>query len=241
MSMFKTHPLTGEPIVPVGFRKPRLGETAMQPIWPIMGGSEDAGDTGDQGGDAGDDAAAQAEAEAAAAAKAAGKPLAEMTEAEQVAYWKAQSKKHEQRAKGGPSAEEWQAAQERIAEFEKASLSESEKAIAEAYERGKAEAAAAGSAAAAQALIDARKAYLDDDKDADTIESLDLIDISKFISDGIVDSVRLTKFLDRLAPSGGGSSDKPWPNGGQGDRNTGTGSAKDAGKAEAARRFGNDK
>lgn len=44
----KTHPLTGAPIVPAGFR--RNGA----PIWPIMGGSGE-GDGGDAGGDSGGD------------------------------------------------------------------------------------------------------------------------------------------------------------------------------------------
>lgn len=44
------HPLTGRPVVPVGFRSARPGEAGLQPIWPIMGGSGEGGDGG-QGGD----------------------------------------------------------------------------------------------------------------------------------------------------------------------------------------------
>jgi hypothetical protein len=47
-TLLLTHPLTGSPIAPVGYRKDGRA------IWPILGGSEDAG--GD-GGDGGEDAA----------------------------------------------------------------------------------------------------------------------------------------------------------------------------------------
>ena len=53
-----THVLTGA--TAVGWRKPRPGETGMQPIWPILGASEDGGDgtaqaetDGDEGADDG--------------------------------------------------------------------------------------------------------------------------------------------------------------------------------------------
>jgi hypothetical protein len=46
-----THPITGQPLVPAGFRAARPGEVGVQPIWPIMGGSGAGGDGGGQGGD----------------------------------------------------------------------------------------------------------------------------------------------------------------------------------------------
>lgn len=170
-----------------------------------------------------------------------GKAVADMTAEEQAAYWKFHSQKHEQAWKGklGEYTPEQVAEMaKRIEEIEAANLSDNEKAVKEAYERGKAEAAADSANVAVRALIDARKANLDEKEDADVIDSLDLLDFTKFITDGSVDSARLTKVLDRLAPVGGGTGKPRWPNGGQGDRNTGTGSAKDAGKAEAEKRFG---
>lgn len=48
--IMKTHPLTGEPIEPVG-------AVGGRPVWPIMGGApDDDGDDGDKDGDAGGDA-----------------------------------------------------------------------------------------------------------------------------------------------------------------------------------------
>lgn len=47
--IMKTHPLTGEPIVPVGV-------VGGRPVWPIMGGApDDDGDDGDKDGDTGGD------------------------------------------------------------------------------------------------------------------------------------------------------------------------------------------
>lgn len=197
------------------------------------------------------DAAAAAEAKKAADEAAAkdkkdlpypeGKAVADMTPEEQAAYWKFHSQKHEQAWKGklGEYTPEQVAEMaKRIEEIEAANLSDTEKAVKEAFERGRAEASAEGASLAVKALVDSRKAYLDEKDDADVIESLDLLDYSKFITDGSVDSARLTKVLDRLAPLGGGKSTPQWPATGQGNRNTGTGSAKDAGKAEAEKRFG---
>jgi hypothetical protein len=47
------HPITGQPVVPVGFRRarPSRGEVGPQPIWPVMGGSGEGGSGGGQGGD----------------------------------------------------------------------------------------------------------------------------------------------------------------------------------------------
>jgi hypothetical protein len=256
MHTIKTHPLTGEIIKPVGFRKPRLGETAMQPIWPIMGGDENAeaaaaakAEADKAAADAAAKEKADAEAAAAANAKAGGeqlpypegKAVADMTLEEQVAYHKYHSRKHENAWKGkfgDYTPEQVAEMAKRIEEIEAANLSDTEKAVKEAYDRGKAEATAEGASIAVRALVDARKAHLDETKDADIIESLDLLDYSKFITDGSVDSVRLTKVLDRLAPAGGGTGAPRWPNTGQGSKDTGTESARDAGKAEAEKRFG---
>lgn len=237
MHTTKTHPLTGLPILPVAFRKNGA------PIWPILGGD----DSVDPAGGSNPPADPPADPPAATEPKGnelpypTGKAVADMTADEQVAYWKFHSQKHEQAWKGklGEYTPEQVAEMaKRIEEIEAANLTETEKAVKEAYERGKAEAAADSANIAVRALIDARKANLDEKEDADVIESLDLLDYTKFITDGSVDSARLTKVLDRLAPVGGGTSAPAWPATGQGNRNTGTGSAKDAGKAEAERRFG---
>jgi hypothetical protein len=169
MHTIKTHPLTGEIIKPVGFRKPRLGETAMQPIWPIMGGDENAEAAAAakaEADKAAADAAAKekADAEAAAAAKAKaggeqlpypeGKAVADMTLEEQVAYHKYHSRKHENAWKGkfgDYTPEQVAEMAKRIEEIEAANLSDTEKAVKEAYDRGKAEATAEGASIAVRA------------------------------------------------------------------------------------------
>jgi hypothetical protein len=72
-------------------------------------------------------------------------PVAEMEPAQQAAYWKHQSRKHEGRASafnGGLTAAEAQALQERIAAFEQEKLTDQERAVATAAEQARADARA---------------------------------------------------------------------------------------------------
>jgi hypothetical protein len=56
MHPWKIDPRTGCRLEALGMRPPRRGETGDQPIWPIMGASDDD-DADDEGDDAGDDGA----------------------------------------------------------------------------------------------------------------------------------------------------------------------------------------
>ncbi|MFG1872144.1 hypothetical protein [Micromonospora arborensis] len=116
-----THPRNG--LTALGFRKPRAGEDGPQPIWPAMGGSQP---TGEPTPTAAPPAPAPAAVPPAttpppapiptpaqvfppaaqptapaqqddAAAKAGSTPWRELPLEDQVAYWQAQSRKHEGR------------------------------------------------------------------------------------------------------------------------------------------------
>lgn len=116
-----THPRTG--LTAIGFRKPRLGEDGPQPIWPVMGGSQPTGEPAPTSAPPAPAPAAppaptppapapiptpaqvfppagQPTAPAQqndAAAKAPSTPWRELPLEDQVAYWQAQSRKHEGR------------------------------------------------------------------------------------------------------------------------------------------------
>ncbi len=246
------HPFTGRPLVAVGVRNDG------RPIMPIMGASEAKAAAETPEAKAAAENAATAAAAKTAADKAAedksadkGYPadtaVADMKPEEQLAYWKFQAKKHETAWKGkaGDLTPETVAAlQKRIADMDAANLTDTEKALAEAKEAGRAEALAESGTKTIQTLIDARVVAvgLDKTKDVDTIETVNALDFTKFIDENnSVDAVRLMKVLDRLVPLKGVGNNSSWPATGQGNRNTGAASAKDAGKSEAARRFGTEK
>jgi colicin import membrane protein len=267
------HPLTGHRLKPIGWRKPRIGEFGPQPIWPILGGSgtepppadaaaeaaakaaADAKAKADADAKAAADAAAKKEADEAAAKKEADdtpddekypkdKALADMTDAEKAAYWKAYSRKHETAFKSlaGANLTPEQITQ-LLADKEKSereAMSAQDRAVAEAVEKATAETLAKARGDSVRAIMDAHIAASGLDKtkpdDQDVIDTVQALDPSSFIKDDHVDADRLTKVLNRIIPVGGGSTGPAWPATGQGQRNTGTGSARDAGLAEAERR-----
>lgn len=260
------HPLTGRPIMPVGFRNPRphLGEVGPQPFFPIMGGdptNDDGGGGDDAAAKAAADAKAKEDADAAAAAEAAKKagkgddgktdeergyplntPEADMTVEQKLAYRTVQMRKHEDALKklaGKDMTPEKIAAllkaQEDAAEAAKTEL---ERAVDAARKEGRESALVEASSTMVNSLIASHveAAKLDKTKDAETIETLEALNHKSFIADdNTIDAAKLTRTLNRIAPIGG-KGNPAWPATGQGNQNTGSGSAKDAGHAEAVRR-----
>lgn len=238
INTIKTHPLTGEPIVPAGFRKPRPWEVGPQPIWPVMGGdpSNDGGD-GDGNEDDGSDGANEDLGFPADTA------LKDMTEAQQTAYWKNAARKHEAafRSKFGQDMTPEKVTQLRddIEKNRQANLSAQEKAIEEAKKAGRSEALAESNERLIDTLIDARLKAAGNKKSKD-FPLLDTIDRSKFITnEGDIDTDKVASVLDAVIPVDGssGNTSGAWPFTGQGNRNNVKTSARDAGKAEAERRF----
>lgn len=218
----KVHPLTGEPLRAIGFR--RDGRV----IWPIMGGAPDDGDAAAKA--ATDAVAAQAATKAAedAAAKAAtdaaansdksddGKgfpantPVAQMKPEEQAAYHLHQSRKHEGRATayhqavGGKSPEEVKAALEEAEKIRQQSLSEQERAVEEARKAGQQTAAGELGTKSVRAAFDL---LLGDAMEKDALNSeIDVLDLSKFLTDsGDVDTAKVRAHAQKIAPSGKGT------------------------------------
>lgn len=189
-----------------------------------------------------DDAAAQAAAkaasdkaaaDAAAAAKAAentdtgfpaNTPIADMTAEQQVAYWKHQARKHEERATSRGDYDDLKAKAEQFDAAQRAAETEHEKALREAREAAKAE-------GRTEALNESRdttvKALLEGALKArgeqDPASVLKFVTTGAFVTDGQIDHDAITAFADRTAgkPSGSGKPDM-----GQGNRGNGSTAAK---------------
>lgn len=121
----------------------------------------------------------------------------------EVEKWKAQSRKHEERAKANA------AAAKELEELKAANASDSERAVAEAVKKAVAEERSAGAAKLArQVFLAAAAGRLDNP--SDVIEDVNL---SRYIdANGDVDEDGLAKLIDRLAPKknagdGDGSGD----------------------------------
>lgn len=231
------HPRTGKPILPLGRRKDgRL-------IWPIMGGSEDAGgddgDGGGKGGDAGgDDGGKGGDAGGDGKGKAAddGKPfpantpVEDMTDAQQAAYWRHHARQHEGRnkdwAKLGKNPDEVRALIE-------ASKPDSERALEAARNEGRTAALQEANAAIVTTVVETLLPEGKELKDFPILEALDLTKFTK--DDGTIDTAKVRTVVRSAL---GTAADSRTGDTGQGRRGNGKQSARDAGKSEAERRFG---
>ncbi|MFJ8755674.1 hypothetical protein [Streptomyces cyaneofuscatus] len=142
-----------------------------------------------------------------------------------VEKWKAQSRKHEARAK-----ENADAARE-LAELKAANATDSEKAIAEAVKSAVAEERSKGAAKLARQVFLAGAAGRLENP-ADVVEDVNL---SKYIdANGDVDEDGLGKLIDRLAPKGKGDGDGD--GGGGGGEGGGEGGGDQGGGGDTRRR-----
>jgi hypothetical protein len=168
----------------------------------------------------------------------------DMTDKQQAAFWKSWARKHETGFKtlAGKDMTPEQVAQ-LLADKEKAdreAMSAQEQAVADARKEAREEALTEGRKQTVRSIMDAHIAASGLDKakpeDQDVIDAVQALDPSSFIKDDQVDADRLTKVLARIVPAKGTKQNSQWPATGQGNQQIGTGSAKDAGKAEAERR-----
>lgn len=221
-----------------------IGFTSRGPVWPVMGGSGD----GDEGG-----ADAEGGAQAGQGASQGGSdkgfpadtPVAQMTDAQQAAYWKHYSREHEGKAKAfttlGVTPEQIQQLQERNAELEKAQMDASELALKEATDKAAADARAATEAdwkpkLLASQLKSAASQVLSGDQ---LTEWLDSVDPGKFVGDnGEIDE---SKVMGKLTAIFGQKKEQQQQQPFWGQHSTGHQSADKpgtAGRAAAAKRFG---
>lgn len=250
------HPLTGLPLQAVGLR------ADGRPIWPIMGASPDdtpgggggAGGNGESGGaQGGSQDGSQGGAGSSGSGNAVddkGRDLgfpkdtavAEMTDAQQAAYWRNQSRKHQGRFDslvGDRSYDDVKADLDAYATIQREQRTPAEQALADAREEGRKQALATERAASATAVF--RGALETGGITGDDLDELVTnFNVANYVSDDGVDTTKITSFAKRFTTAPGtGSTDRRRDFGG-GNRGSGTGQKQRGagGKAEAEKRFG---
>lgn len=218
MFSLPVHPLTG---------LRAIGIVGGKPVWPVMGAE--------------DNPPADPPADPPATPPAdngypANTPLAEMSAEQQVAYWKAQSRKHENTAKARADYDELREKASQYDALVAASQTDQERAVAAARQEARAEAIQSVAPRLVSAEFRAAaKGVLTAEQVTTLLEDLDL---SKYLTDkGEVDVERIEKKVLAFAPTDGGKSGGA-PDLGQGRRNPATVSGREAGLAEAQKRFG---
>lgn len=159
-------------------------------------------------------------------------PVADMTAEQQVAYYKHQSRRHEERAKGRDDYDQVKA---ELATLKASSMSEQEKAVAEAKAAGRSEALTEANHGAAQAILRATLAARG--KSAEDIQDIvGAVNPAAFMGkDGVLDTDKVATYAGKIAgPVGAGVG----PDMGQGRRVTAKVSGREQGLAEAEKRFG---
>lgn len=244
----KRHPHTGAPLRAIFVR--RDGRV----FWPVIGASEDDGGGDGSGSGSGDRAGGNSGGGAGSgsgrdqATDAQGNtlgypkdtPTAEMTDKEQAAYWKHNSRKHEGRFKdfiGDRTPEQVKADLDAYAELQKSQQTPAEQALAAAREEGKSEAISTERNKAATAIF--RGALEAGGLDGDDLDELVAnFNVAGYITDDGVDTKKITNFAKRFATQPGkGDRRDPDFGGGRRREQHGSESRGSAGKAEAARRF----
>ena len=172
----------------------------------------------------------------------AGTPLAEMTAEQQAAYWKRQSRKHEQQVKAlGITPDQLSALRERASQLdalEAASRTDHENALLTAREEADKAARADEQAKILPRLVAAEfravaAGRLDSTRIAQVLEPLDM---GKFLTDsGEVDAAKVAAYVDGIAPAPQGGR---IPDMGQGRRPTSAHPSVSSGAARYAEKHG---
>jgi len=154
-------------------------------------------------------------------------PWRSMEPEQQVAYWRHQARKHEQRAEARSDRDQIRAQLDQaLAEQQ----TDEQKATAEAVEEAVAAARAEERARASGALVVAEiRAAAAGKVSADRLEAvLGAVDRASLLTDGCVDTDKVTALVDALAPD---QHTKTWPDTGQGrhpsSRTTGVAAGRD--------------
>lgn len=220
----KLHPLTGKPLRAIWVRPDGRA------MWPIMGGSEPAPEPAPP---APTPPAPAPTPEPTPEPNDLGfpkdTPVAEMTDAQQAAYWRHQSRKHEGRAtewtKLGKTPAE---VQQELEKLRQQTMTDQEKAVEEAKNTGKAEGARAASLAAARMAFEFALGH--DPESNDQSDLIDTLDLSKVVTDtGEIDTAKVRSIAGKLAPAGKGTGSGI--DIGAGRRQAATGSGVSAGQA----------
>jgi hypothetical protein len=126
-------------------------------------------------------------------------PVAEMTPPQQVAYWKYQSRRHEDRVKAMSDYDTLKADHAKYQDLVAASQTEHEKAVTAALQQGRTEAIAETGDQLVEAYI---RAVVGDRAAEDVVTTvIDGTNLSKFHSAGKVDAAKVHAFVNTFAPA----------------------------------------
>ena len=179
-------------------------------------GSDDGG--GDQGGssdDGGDDDKGGAGDDSGDAARGfpANTPVADMTAEQQAAYWRTQSQKHEGRNKdllaitGGRYGDDLRNELAAAEAARRDKLSADERAVEDARAQAREEATREFGPRSVRAAFNL---LLGDMPQQERDAEIDLLDLSKFLnSDGDVDTDKVRRLADKIAPADKGQGNQP--------------------------------
>jgi hypothetical protein len=206
MDTTKIHPHTGELLRPLWVRPDG------RECWPILGASPDDPPKDDPKTDPPkDDPEPDPKPEPKDDPKDLGFPadthVQDMKPEEQAAYWKHQARRHESRASGyreavgDRSPEEVRAEMQRLADLEREQMSENDRRIADAKAEGRTEAAKQIGLESAESFL---RTLLGDMPTSEKDELVDTLDLTKVLKDsGAVDTDKVTKLAERIAPRQG--------------------------------------
>lgn len=155
----------------------------------------------------------------------------DMTPEQQAAYWKHHAQKHENRVKayGGLTPEQARKAAEELEEARRKSLTETERAVEEARDKARQDAIAeSAKREAATALKMALRGR--------TIDGALAFDRPDFVKDGAADTEAIIEWVEQNSQPAGGARQRV--DLGQGNRESLRISGREAGRAEAEKRFG---
>lgn len=148
-------------------------------------------------------------------------PVVEMTPEQQVAYWRTQARKHEDRVKERSDYDDLKAKAEELEQLRAASMTEQEKALAEAVEKARTEARAeAVRELGATTVTTLFKSALEGrGKTAEQVEVLmKHFNAESFIVDGQADTKTILSLADSIAGPVTGGGKGSGPDFGQGNR-----------------------
>lgn len=233
------HPHTNQPLTPIGFRRPRPGETGPQPIMPILGAAEGDGGGGDAGGSGGGASGAAGGSGGDELGFPKDTPVKDMTGEQREKYWEHQAKKHEDRNKewrnalGGKLPADLKADLDDLEALRAAGRTDHEKAVEEAKTAAKAETRAEYGAKLVAAEFRGALAHLvtvDDQGVRDTKRRdaiIDGLNLTTYLNDnGDVDTDKVTSYAAAIAPTDKGSGGRQDVGGGRHSGTNGGGSRK---------------
>jgi hypothetical protein len=133
-----------------------------------------------------------------------GTPLEQMTEAQQIAYWKHQSRKHEQTAKSRADYDDLKSKADELAQLKAANQTEQEKALNEARDEARRQGENIGAERYLKDAVMGRFQALTGKSDEDVAKAFAHVDAHSFVNDkGDLDVDALKEFAGTFGPADG--------------------------------------